>query len=184
MADGNYSYCGKHFVMQLSVKLLCWAPKTNIILYINYTPIIKKVHNCFCTLQCSLFRQLPEVQLYPQQTQIHLANSTFIYFFFYQFKESLNSFSFQHHQNSLLSRPNPQLLYGDACFQCGNMEIHFTVLLLPSVDRVIGYLSFFTLQCPLLRKQLPNYECTLINTRLGTNMRFIQDENSDNQSYI
>ena len=28
--------------MHLSVKLLCWAPKTNIVLYVNYTPIVKK----------------------------------------------------------------------------------------------------------------------------------------------
>ena len=41
MTDGNYTYCGDHFVMFIIVKSLCCTPDTNIILHVNYTSMEK-----------------------------------------------------------------------------------------------------------------------------------------------
>lgn len=41
MTDGNYNYCGKHFLMYIIVKSACYVPETTIILSINYTSVKK-----------------------------------------------------------------------------------------------------------------------------------------------
>ena len=41
MADVNQKYCGDHFTMYTNIESCC-TPETNIILYVNYTSILKK----------------------------------------------------------------------------------------------------------------------------------------------
>ena len=39
--DVNQTYCGDHFTIYTNIKSLCCIPETNIMLYVNYTSILK-----------------------------------------------------------------------------------------------------------------------------------------------
>lgn len=52
MANGNYTYCGDNFVMDINVKSLCGTLETNTILYVNYSSI--KTTNKYHTGNLSL----------------------------------------------------------------------------------------------------------------------------------
>lgn len=41
--DGCGQTCGDHYVVQANIKLLCCIPETNIMLYNNFTLILKKI---------------------------------------------------------------------------------------------------------------------------------------------
>ena len=41
VTDGNSTYCVDHFTVYTNNESLCCSPETNIILYVNYTSIIK-----------------------------------------------------------------------------------------------------------------------------------------------
>ena len=42
VTDGYETYCGDQFIMYINIESLCCIPKTNTILYANYTSIKKK----------------------------------------------------------------------------------------------------------------------------------------------
>ena len=39
---GNENYHGDHFAVYTNIKLLCYTPEINIMLYVNYTSVFKK----------------------------------------------------------------------------------------------------------------------------------------------
>lgn len=41
VTEGNYTYCDEHFIMFIIVDSLCCTPETNILLYVNYTSLLK-----------------------------------------------------------------------------------------------------------------------------------------------
>lgn len=43
VTDGKYTYGSELFIMYRIVKSLCFTPKTNIISYVNYTPLKKYI---------------------------------------------------------------------------------------------------------------------------------------------
>lgn len=44
MTDGNYTYHGEHIVTYIIVEPVSCSPETNIILFVNYTSIKKRLH--------------------------------------------------------------------------------------------------------------------------------------------
>ena len=40
VTDGYQAYRGNHFLLYLNVESLCFTPKTSIILYVNYIPVL------------------------------------------------------------------------------------------------------------------------------------------------
>ena len=39
----NQAYCGDHFTIYTNIKSLCCTPETNIMQYVNYISILKKI---------------------------------------------------------------------------------------------------------------------------------------------
>ena len=46
VTDGNWT-CGDYFIMYNNIESLCHIPKTNIILYVKYNSIKKKLDNIY-----------------------------------------------------------------------------------------------------------------------------------------
>ena len=42
LTDGNYTYCGEHYVMYRTIKSPCGRPETNVTLYVNHISVTKK----------------------------------------------------------------------------------------------------------------------------------------------
>ena len=40
----NYTYCDDHFTIYTTIESLCCTPEANIMLYVNYTSILKITH--------------------------------------------------------------------------------------------------------------------------------------------
>ena len=53
----SYTYCGDHFEMYIDIESLYWTSKMNIIMYGNYTSLMKRDLGVTCPLHCSFIRK-------------------------------------------------------------------------------------------------------------------------------
>lgn len=157
--------------MHLSVKLPCWTPKTNIISYVNYTPIVKNCIAIFVLFSVLCSGSLPKCS-YTLSRLKYLANSLFLFSFFSALTVS-----------GLFFLPAlPELIVAEAwctpivwggLFPIRQHGHAFYLSPTPKCGWTLRVFKFLHIAVPSFKKTTPNYECTFINTELGTNMRFI-----------
>ena len=60
--DVNYTYCGEHFTIHISIKSLCCTPETNRMLYVNFISINKVMVLALDPFVSSVRKQAQSIQ--------------------------------------------------------------------------------------------------------------------------